>query len=369
MLSPTFHPHRGGAESLAEDLAGLFVERGHAVTVLTASGEADGKPETRRGARVLRVRYPRPHLPPLARPAVLRAGARMQEWHRRLLTEGAVDAVCVARIDESCRYLLALKRALGFRLTVYLHGGELRALQRERWAFRHVLRRALRAADAVVAVSENLHREAAIFEPGVAARLRLIPNGIDVAAVAAVAPAERARPYVLFAGRLERVKNPTLLVEAFARVAAALPALDLVLAGEGSQAPALADLVAARGLAGRVYLLGALEREPVYALMKSAECLVVPSLAEGHPLVVLEAWAAGTPVLASDVKGLRGLVEDAARFPLDDPAGLARLLIQTVGTSAAEGGTPPSRPAPRDPRTFDLRTLVDRHLATITGSD
>jgi len=109
MLSPTFHPHRGGAESLAEDLAGLFVERGHTVTVLTASGEADGKPETRRGARVLRVRYPRPHLPAIGaarRPAARRPAT--QEWHRRLLTErGGRRRLRARRIDELVRrYLL-----------------------------------------------------------------------------------------------------------------------------------------------------------------------------------------------------------------------------------------------------------------------
>ena len=58
-LCPTFHPHKGGAESLFDDLAGLLVQRGHRVTVLA---EVDGRSlplDTRRGAQVLRIKYPR----------------------------------------------------------------------------------------------------------------------------------------------------------------------------------------------------------------------------------------------------------------------------------------------------------------------
>jgi glycosyltransferase involved in cell wall biosynthesis len=369
MLSPTFHPHRGGAESLADDLAGIFVERGHAVTVVTASGEPGSEPETRRGVRVLRVRYPRSHRPPFAAPSVLAAGIRMRRWHRDVLTAGAVDAVCIARVDESCRDVLALRRRLGFRLSVYLHGGEIRSLQRDWRRFRDVLRWAMREADVIVAVSEDLRREAAGFAPETAGKIRLIPNGIDVAAVHAAAPVAWPRPYVLFAGRLEPVKNAAFLIAAFARAAAEVEALDLVLAGTGSEETGLAALVAARGLAGRVHFLGAVERERVYALMKGARCLAVPSLAEGHPLVVLEAWAAGLPVLAGAVKGLRDLVHDGvgAQFPLDDDGGaLARLMVRFAGDDGA-GAALRGRIAALDCRPFDIRTLADRHLEAIGG--
>jgi glycosyltransferase involved in cell wall biosynthesis len=287
---------------------------------------------------------------------------RTERWHRRLLA--GVDAVCVARVDESCRYVLALKRRLGFRLSVFLHGAEIRSLQCEWRRYRDVLRWALREADVVVAVSEELRREAIEFEPGVAATATWIPNGVDVAAIRGAPAARRPRPYVLFAGRLERVKNPGFALTAFARAVTEMdldPALDLVFAGVGSEEAALAKAAARSGLADRVHLLGVLTRPEVYALMRSAACLVVPSLAEGHPFVVLEAWAAGLPVLASDVKGLRNLVDAASRFPLDDGETLASLLVSITRTGARDGRRVP------DVGAYDLRVLGDRHLAAILG--
>jgi glycosyltransferase involved in cell wall biosynthesis len=368
LLSPTFHPHCGGAESLADDLARLLVERGHAVTVLTASGEPADDPETRWGAQVLRIRYPRPHRPPFAAPLLLAEGLRMGRWHRRLLTAGAIDAVCIARVDESCRYVLALHRRLGFRLSLYLHGGEIRSLQRQWRRFRHVLRWAMREADVIVAVSEDLRCEAARFAPEVADRILLVPNGVDVAGVRAATPASWPRPYLLFAGRLEPVKNPAFLIEAFARASADVANLDLIIVGSGSEDRAIADLVEARGLGDRVHLLGGLPRERVYALMKGARCLVIPSLAEGHPLVVLEAWAAGIPVLASAVKGLRDLVHDdvGTLFPLADTGALARLIVRTATDPGFVAGLR-AGVAAIDLRVCDIRELVDRHIEVIGG--
>lgn len=369
IVSPTFDPHRGGAESLMDDLAALLIERSHTVTIVTASGEPSSEPEQRRGARVLRVRYP--HRPArrqlLGTLSWLIAAARMRRWYRRLLLDGAIDAVCIGRVEESCRYVLALRRVRRFRLTVYLHGAELRVLQRRWRRFRRALRWAIREADTVVAVSEELRGEAIGFAPAAAGKVRVIPNGVDVAAIRAQAPASWPRPYLLFVGRLERVKNAAFLIEAFAQAAAQVDPLDLLLAGSGSEERALTELVAARGLNGRVHFLGSVERDRVYALMKGALYLVVPSLAEGHPLVVLEAWAAGIPVLASDVKGLRPLVDDGVDgrlFALHDRAELIRLIVRYAVDQSARA-TLRARIAGLDMRAYDIRQLVDRHVETV----
>lgn len=371
MLSPTFHPHHGGAESLADDLARLLVVRGHTVSVLTTTPiDSTSTPEWRHGARVLRLSDPQMGLAWLVRPGLIRRHCRVAQQHQRLLRTGAFDAVSLLRIDMSARHVLREHRRLGFRLSAYLHGGELRALQKANWRFRRILRRTLRQADAIVAVSADLEREAICFEPSVASKIVLLPNGIDVTEVRqAPAPPPSERPYALFAGRLERVKNPGFLIEAFARIAATVPQLDLKIAGTGSQAAAMAQRVAALALGDRVQLLGDQSREQVYSWMKGARCLVVPSLAEAHPLVVLEAWAAGLPVLASAVKGLRDLVteERGALFSLDETDGLMALL-QRVATD-------PSFLTPRQHNLaevatdgLDLSTLLERHLLVLTGS-
>jgi glycosyltransferase involved in cell wall biosynthesis len=350
VLSPTFPPHAGGAESLADDLTAVAAERGHALTVVTATGPAAAEPESRRGVRVFR-------LPPAAPAWRLATHARRLLWYRRLLA--GADAAAILRVDQTCWPIVVLRRTGGFRLTVYLHGGELRALQRESPRFRRALRAALAGADAVVAVSETLGREATAFAPAVAAKLHVLPNGVDVGAIRATPPAEHPRPYCLVAGRLAPVKNPALAIEAFARAKERLAGVDLVVAGDGPEAPALAALAASRGVAARVHLLGAVPRERVWALLRGARCAVVPSLAESHPVVVLEAWAAGAPVVASDVKGIRELVRDGESgvlFPSGDADRLAAILIAAARAPLA---------VPGDADAFDIRRVAGRHLAVL----
>ena len=144
--------------------------------------------------------------------------------------------------------------------------------------------------------------------------------------------------------------------------------LDLLLAGAGPEQAVLAGQARLAGITDRVHFLGARRRSEVWSLLRSARCLVVPSLAEGHPLVVLEAWAAGVPVLASAVKGLRDLVsrEGGAQFPLDDPGALAALLVR-FASDDLEAAAIRSRLATLDCGAFDLATLVPAHLDAITG--
>lgn len=373
LFSPTFAPDRGGAESLAEDLGALLAAAGHGVSVVTQSAaDPDALPETPepwRGMQVWRVPVPPPHWPLLAPPSVLVADLRLRRWYRALLARERIEAVCLARVDESCRHLLRVARASGVRLSLYLHGGELRDLQRRWPRVRLLLRRALRAAAAVVAVSEELRDEAAAFAPEQAAKVRVVPNGIDVAAVRAAPPIAWPRPYVLFAGRLEPVKNAAFAIDAFGRVARRVAPLDLLIAGTGSEEAVLAGQARLEGVADRVHFLGARDRAEVWGLMRGAHCVVVPSRAEGNPLVVLEAWAAGAPVLASAVKGLRDLVgpDHGALFDLGDPARLAALLVRfTVGDPEVTAMR--ARLAALDGRAFDLAARLPAHLGAIAGT-
>src|SRR5258708_36675185 len=103
-----------------DDLAGLLVERGHTVTIVTASGEPSTEPEKRRGARVLRVRYP--HLPagrqPLGALSSLIAAARMRRWDRRPPPRGATDAGCLGRVGGTWPHLRALRPGPPLRAAV-----------------------------------------------------------------------------------------------------------------------------------------------------------------------------------------------------------------------------------------------------------
>jgi glycosyltransferase involved in cell wall biosynthesis len=168
-------------------------------------------------------------------------------------------------------------------------------------------------------------------------RLRWLPNFVDAAAVVPTTGAGRG---VVYAGRLSDEKGVDLLIEA-----AGLHA-DLVvdIAGDGPARPELERLAAERGVAGRVRFHGRLGKEELQRVFADAAVLAVPSRwYENMPLTVLEGFAAGLPVVASDLGGLPELIEpgvDGMVVPPNDPAALADALSSLVGApaSAAEMG-------------------------------
>ncbi len=161
---------------------------------------------------------------------------------------------------------------------------------------------------------------------------------------------------VLFAGTLSPLKRVDLLVEVFATAACDHPDARLRLAGAPSSPEFLAALrarVEAAGLADRVVFLGQLSQERLADEMASALVLVLPSRSEGLGRVLIEAMAAGTPVIGSRVGGIPELVRDGVdgfTFPVDDPAVLEerlRWLLEDPGRAAplAAGGALRAREA------------------------
>ncbi|MEJ2848708.1 glycosyltransferase [Nocardioides sp. CCNWLW212] len=192
-----------------------------------------------------------------------------------------------------------------------------------------------RVADRVVAVSDDV---AARLEQHGLRRTRL--DVVENAAGVAVGPGrDRARadlgiapdvPVALCLARLAPPKRHDLLVEAWQRVPA--PAV-LLVAGDGEHRDRVEEQVRAAGLEHRVRLLG--QRRDVARLLAAADVLVLPSDREGLPMTVLEAMAAGVPVVASAVGGLRSL--DARTVELvapGSPAALADGLLRVLGSAS-----------------------------------
>ena len=193
-------------------------------------------------------------------------------------------------------------------------------------------------------VVDHLHRAAGIPRE----RLRLVLPGVDVAAIAAAEPLDRAglgvgrgEALLLWVGRLDPVKGLDTLVEAFGQLVGAAEAGPvagggggrpdrgprLLLAGEGPYRATLAAAIGRLGLSARVTLLG--RRDDIPRLLRTADVFAFPSRTEGMPYALLEAMAAGLPVVATDVAGCHDLVTDGVTgllVPPDDPAALARAL-------------------------------------------
>jgi len=200
-----------------------------------------------------------------------------------------------------------------------------------------------RWAAAETCVSEGVRRWS--IERGLPAdKLVVVPNGIDCSKP--IPPAGTIRPELglsddakiaLFVGRLHRQKGPDLLLEAAERLCPQLPKLHFVLAGDGPLGKALALGTERSGISPRFHLLG--RRDDVPRLMADADVFVLPSRWEGMPNAVLEAMAAGRPVVAADIGGCGELVVNGTTGKLVAPGNVAQLAeaIAAIVTDTALG--------------------------------
>lgn len=167
-------------------------------------------------------------------------------------------------------------------------------------------------------------------------RLHVVHCGIDPALFDSPAPLpdgpDPKNPLRLVCiGRFAEQKGQLLLVEAMARVRAPV---HLTLVGDGPLAPDLRAAIARAGLADRVTLPGWLDEAGVRAALAGAHMMVLPSFAEGLPVVLMEAMAAGRPAIATWVAGIPELMQDGRTGWLV-PAGDAGLLAEAIDRAAS----------------------------------
>lgn len=197
-------------------------------------------------------------------------------------------------------------------------------------------RSVLNGSDQVSALSHAL-KDAAVVAGAEPKKIEVIPNGVNIYNFAPPEEERRwqlpvqggdARPIILFTGFLIKRKGVNYLLDALARLPADLPRYRVVIVGEGPEEGALRQQAASLGLGGRVEFAGFQPQVVVSEWMRHARVFVLPSLEEGQGVVLLEALASGTPVVASDVDGIRDVVvpEVGYRVPVADPAALAAAL-------------------------------------------
>jgi sugar transferase (PEP-CTERM/EpsH1 system associated) len=283
---------------------------------------------------------------------------------------GALDSAPVARLA-------------GVRRVV--HGERGRSASDPEGANRkhRVLRRCLDPfIDRYLAVSRDLRRWL-VQQVGIdPSKVVCIPNGID-ATDFVVGPAKKEERPLLgsFAppgsivigtvGRLDPVKDQAGLLEAFNLLCAGMPErrplLRLVIVGEGPQRVVLEKKIAELGLGAQVRLLG--NREDVSALLAEFDIFVLSSIAEGMPGVLLEAMAAGLPVVATEVGGAGEVVSDGLTgqlVPASNPSRLAEALSTYVRDEAlrARHGSAGRRKAETG---FSLEQMISAYVELYDG--
>lgn len=216
-----------------------------------------------------------------------------------------------------------------------------------RLACRWIYRAAGRRVDAIVAVSEAVRDSVARIIKPAAAKVRVIGNAPSPRKYEATRTSEAVRrdlgldsasSVVLFLGRLAEEKGWRYLIEAVPALLSRVPAVVTLFAGEGPDREPLEALASRAGVAGHIRLLG--NRDDVADLLAAADVVCLPSVREGSSLALLEAMAAGRPVVASGIAANRAVVDHEITgllVPSSDPARLAGSLATILSDPERAG--------------------------------
>ncbi len=239
---------------------------------------------------------------------------------------------------------------------------------------RALFRLASRWTDRVVAVSDDAARLTTDTDGIPPHKVSRIWNGIDTRKFCPRAASHHiAKPVAIAVGRLSPEKDFETLIESVALATPVVPGLRLRIVGDGSQRDELERLARRRHVDDRVTFLG--ERHDVPRLLHDAGFYVTSSLSEGISLTLLEAMAAGLPVIATDVGGTREVISDASVGRLVPPAD-PRSFADEIGRLWAERGRWPAienAARHRVTENFDVRRMTAEYerlyvrLATSAG--
>lgn len=336
-----------------------------------AEAASRGQEDARSGIRVLRPPYFHvPVLWPVTEPLQLlvvglatilaRAGsARLFHGHR------AYPMGMLA---------VLLGRLLRRKVVVTAYGSDVHQdAVRGSWMLRRLTRFAFKGADRVVAVSHSLL--SLLGSIGVPEeRRRYVPSGVDLERFLPL-DGRTLRPALdlpadafvfLCSSEFLPVKGHAVLVEAFALLVRRHRHVLLVLTGGGPLEGEIETLVRARGAAAGVRFAGIVSYDNVPRWVAASDALVLPSLNEGMPLTILEAFACGKPVVASRVGGVPELVrdgDDGILVPPGDPEALAAGLERALNRSWNPGALRERSLAFAWPRVADRLQKVYREIA------
>ncbi|MDQ2089344.1 glycosyltransferase [Marimonas arenosa] len=228
---------------------------------------------------------------------------------------------------SSCTVAMLASDLSGIPFSFTLHGPDI-FYEPIRWRLDEKIRR----ARFVACISEFCRSQAMAFSaPEDWPKLHIVHCGVDPSRYTP-APRERGAQ-LLFVGRLAAVKGLPVLFEALTRIDH--PDLSLAIVGDGPDRAALEAQAGALALSDKVDFMGYRSQSEVASLLKDADLLVLPSFAEGLPVVLMEALAAEVPVVATRIAGIPELVEHGNTGLLvppgdaDDLAAAIRMILQS----------------------------------------
>jgi glycosyltransferase involved in cell wall biosynthesis len=368
LVSGIWPPAIGGPATHAPELGAYLVDRGHHVEAVTIAGDdaiAPGFPLHRAppgGPRLVRIpRGAVTLLDPTRRAAVVYATGI---YHRATVVARSLRTPLVVKLVNDPAYERA--RHLG------LFDGSLEEFQtRTRDPRLSALKAArnLVASSAVQLITPSRYLASIVERWERAGPVEVVPN--PAPEVGSVPGRDGARrqlgvdgPTLVFAGRLVHQKNLPLLIAAVAQ----LPAVRLVIVGDGPGREQAVAAVAERGVGARVQLIPSLPREQVLTYMRAADAVVLSSDWENHPHAAVEALAVGTPVAATAVGGVPEIVEHERTGLLVPPgdatalAGAMSRMLRPEIARSLRAAIAAARPDDRHHAFARIERLLERRL-------
>jgi len=231
---------------------------------------------------------------------------------------------------SSCTLAMLTSEMSGIPFSFTLHGPDI-FFEPHRWRLDEKIAR----ARFVACISHFCRSQGMAFaDPAHWNKLHIVHCAVDPARYA---PRSRQGNRLTFVGRLAGVKGVPVLFDAMERLGKTHPALHLTLIGDGPERAALEGRARAAGLAGRIAFAGYQAQEAVAATLAETDIFVLPSFAEGVPVVLMEAMAAQCAVVATRIAGIPELIADGETgllVPPGDAAALAEALAALLDDPA-----------------------------------
>jgi len=325
----SFLPVMGGVQEVALRLTKEFKKKGHDVTVITQRYPRHLKgSEVIENIPVYRILFPN----------LMPANYNLKILFKYILglflapfsflcllfliNRQRPNVIYLHFVGTGSLYLLACKLLTPFRLIVTLHGDDVEGLPSlnrfNMWLFKRICK----SADFVTACSNNLLQKAIALYPAAAEKSKAIHNGLDLTEFQEIKPFKQNQPYIFAAGRFVHKKGFDILIRASSLLIKKGFNFDLILAGDGPELKEykmLADHLnidriskgeESKNKSPKLIFWGWANKDEMKSLMAGSELFVLPSRKEPFGLVVLEAMAAGAPVIATKVGGIPEILVD-----------------------------------------------------------
>ncbi len=192
-------------------------------------------------------------------------------------------------------------------------------------------RRAMNAANRVIAVSDRIRDRCAQSYGVPLERIRVVHNAVDPLEPSKIPPPRLGGSVVLFLGRITLQKGPDHFLEAARLVAERLPDVRFVMAGTGDLLPSMIERAAELGIGAKTFFPGFVDRDQVGRLLDLADVFVMPSVSEPFGIVAVEAQRAGVPVIVSRQSGASEVMSHAFKadfWNAHDVAGKIMALLE-----------------------------------------